>query len=73
MYCHHLNRPVKVRLSRPESIRMHPKRHPMRLDYALGCDENGKFLLFNPEAERILGIGSTDASPGSWPRPRSSG
>jgi aldehyde oxidoreductase len=42
LYCHHLGRPVKVRLSRPESIRMHPKRHPMRLDYALGCDENGK-------------------------------
>ena len=43
LYCHHLSRPVKVRLSRPESIRMHPKRHPMRLDYALGCDANGKF------------------------------
>jgi selenium-dependent xanthine dehydrogenase len=42
LYCHHLSRPVKVRLSRPESIRMHPKRHPMRLDYALGCDERGK-------------------------------
>jgi selenium-dependent xanthine dehydrogenase len=46
LYCHHLGRPVKVRLSRPESIRMHPKRHPMRMDYALGCDENGKLTAF---------------------------
>jgi selenium-dependent xanthine dehydrogenase len=46
LYCHHLGRPVKVRLSRPESIRMHPKRHPMRLDYSLGCDENGKLTAF---------------------------
>lgn len=36
-----LGRPVKVRLSRPESLRMHPKRHGMRLRYAIGCDENG--------------------------------
>jgi len=42
LYCHHLGRPVKVRLSRPESIRMHPKRHPMWMDYALGCDKTGK-------------------------------
>ena len=25
-----LQKPVRVRLSRPESIRMHPKRHPLR-------------------------------------------
>ncbi len=46
LYCHHIGRPVKVRLSRPESIRMHPKRHPMRMDYALGCDQNGKLTAF---------------------------
>ncbi|MCK5073934.1 MAG: selenium-dependent xanthine dehydrogenase [Bacteriovoracaceae bacterium] len=33
--------PVKVTLSREESMRMHPKRHPMRMHYELGCDENG--------------------------------
>ena len=49
LYCHHLGRPVKVRLSRPESIRMHPKRHPMRLDYALGCDETGKLTAFKAD------------------------
>lgn len=36
-----LGRPVKVRLSRPESIRMHPKRHGMKLHYVIGCDEKG--------------------------------
>jgi PAS domain S-box-containing protein len=28
--------------------------------------ETGKFLLFNPEAERIFGIGATDAPPAEW-------
>ena len=37
-----LGRPVKVRLSRPESIRMHPKRHAMKLHYVIGCDEKGR-------------------------------
>ena len=34
-------RPVKVKLSRAESIVIHPKRHPMEMDFTLGCDENG--------------------------------
>ena len=33
--------PVKVKLSRQESILVHPKRHPMRMDFTMGCDENG--------------------------------
>ena len=33
--------PVKVRLSRQESILVHPKRHPMWMDFTMGCDENG--------------------------------
>jgi PAS domain S-box-containing protein len=28
--------------------------------------ESGKFLLFNPEAERILGMGTTNAPPAEW-------
>jgi two-component system, sensor histidine kinase and response regulator len=28
--------------------------------------ETGKFLLFNPEAERIFGIGATDTPPSEW-------
>ena len=34
-------RPVKVKLSRAESILIHPKRHPMDMEFTVGCDENG--------------------------------
>ncbi len=34
-------RPVKCRLSRAESLLIHPKRHPMEMEFAIGCDENG--------------------------------
>ena len=33
--------PVKVKLSRNESILIHPKRHPFKMDFTMGCDENG--------------------------------
>lgn len=34
-------RPVKVSLSRKESLMVHPKRHAMEIDVTLSCDENG--------------------------------
>ena len=34
-------RPVKVKLSRAESILVHPKRHHFEMDFTMGCDENG--------------------------------
>src|SRR5699024_4419454 len=34
-------RPVKVLLTRQESINIHPKRHPMWMHFKVGCDENG--------------------------------
>ena len=34
-------RVVKVKLSRQESIVVHPKRHPMWMDITTACDENG--------------------------------
>ena len=34
-------RPVKVKLSRQESILVHPKRHAMEMDFTTACDENG--------------------------------
>ena len=33
--------PVKVKLSRAESILVHPKRHSMKMDFTMGCDERG--------------------------------
>lgn len=34
-------RPVKVSLSRAESLVVHPKRHAMELEFTTGCDKNG--------------------------------
>lgn len=34
-------RPVKVKLSREESMRVHPKRHPMSMDFTTACDADG--------------------------------
>ncbi|QQK08072.1 selenium-dependent xanthine dehydrogenase [Miniphocaeibacter halophilus] len=39
-----LKRPVKVLLSRQESINIHPKRHAMYMHFKVGCDKNGKIL-----------------------------
>ncbi|MCH4221731.1 MAG: selenium-dependent xanthine dehydrogenase [Eggerthellaceae bacterium] len=36
-----LKRPVKVRLSRAESMIIHPKRHPMDMTCTLACDDDG--------------------------------
>ncbi|MHB1508563.1 MAG: molybdopterin-dependent oxidoreductase [Acidimicrobiales bacterium] len=36
-----LARPVKCTLSREESFLLHPKRHPIRLEYWAGCDSRG--------------------------------
>jgi selenium-dependent xanthine dehydrogenase len=41
-YC--TGRPVKVKLSRPESLLVHPKRHHFEMDFTMGCDETGKIL-----------------------------
>ncbi|MFN2248349.1 MAG: selenium-dependent xanthine dehydrogenase [Candidatus Promineifilaceae bacterium] len=40
-----LGLPVKVRLTRDESIMMHPKRHPIWMDYEVGCDDAGKLTF----------------------------
>ncbi len=43
-------KPVKIHLTREESIRMHPKRHPVRMDMTLACDEKGKFTALKLKA-----------------------
>ena len=40
-----LNAPVKIKLNRDESILMHPKRHPIWMEYEIGCDATGKFTF----------------------------
>ena len=49
-------RPVKVKLTRTESILIHPKRHPMEMEFSLGCDENG--IIQGVAAEVIADTGA---------------
>ena len=41
LLANHTKSPVKVALSRKESIMVHPKRHAMEMDFTTACDENG--------------------------------
>ena len=36
--------PVKVKLSRAESLLVHPKRHTFDMDFTIGCDDDGKIM-----------------------------
>ncbi len=49
-------RPVKVKLTRAESILIHPKRHPMEMEFSIGCDENG--IIQGVAAEVIADTGA---------------
>lgn len=41
LLAYHFKRPVKVTLSRQESLIVHPKRHAMEMDFTTACDEKG--------------------------------
>jgi aldehyde oxidoreductase len=47
-----LQRPVKCTLSREESLLIHPKRHPIRMEYWAGCDAEGRLTALRG---RLLG------------------
>ncbi len=59
--CHLLGVPVKFKLTRPESIRMHPKRHPTIMEYEIGCDQRGRLTALRA---RIIGDTGAYASVG---------
>ncbi|VAW30597.1 Xanthine dehydrogenase, molybdenum binding subunit [hydrothermal vent metagenome] len=61
---------VKVRLTRDESILMHPKRHPIWMDYRIGCDANGKLTFVKV---KFLGDTGAYASVGMKVLERSAG
>jgi selenium-dependent xanthine dehydrogenase len=63
-------RPVKLTLNRQESIRIHPKRHPMTLDYTAGCDAEGRLTAVRA---RILGDSGAYASVGDKVLERAAG
>ncbi|TBR22295.1 selenium-dependent xanthine dehydrogenase [bacterium] len=54
-------KPVKLELTREESILMHPKRHALRLEYKLGCGKDGKLKALKA---RIWGDSGAYASVG---------
>lgn len=49
-------RPVKVKLTRAESLLIHPKRHPMHMEFTMGCDEKG--IIQGVEARVIADTGA---------------
>ena len=49
-------RPCKVKLSRKESLLIHPKRHPMEMDFTVGCDESG--IIQGVTAEVVADTGA---------------
>ena len=56
-----LGKPVKCTLTREESMILHPKRHPIRIDLAVGCDDDGKLTGLRA---RMLGDSGPYASVG---------
>jgi xanthine dehydrogenase molybdenum-binding subunit len=58
---HLLGVPVKCTLTREQSLHMHPKRHPIRVEMWAGCDEEGKLTALRT---RMLGDTGPYASVG---------
>ncbi|MEY2570296.1 MAG: hypothetical protein QOE63_646, partial [Acidimicrobiaceae bacterium] len=56
-----LQRPVKCTLSREESLLIHPKRHPVRIDLTVGCDDEGRLTALRA---RMIGDSGPYASVG---------
>jgi len=65
-----LKKPVKIQLTREESIRLHPKRHPLHMAYKLGCDKDGRLLALRA---RITGDSGAYASVGGKVLERAAG
>jgi xanthine dehydrogenase molybdenum-binding subunit len=70
LLAHVTGKPVKLTLSREESIRMHPKRHALRLDYTVGCDAQGRLTAVKA---RIIGDSGAYASVGGKVLERAAG
>jgi len=66
----HTGRPVKLTLSRAESMRFHVKRHPLTMTYTIGCDAQGRLLALRA---RIVGDTGAYASVGDKVLERAAG
>ena len=58
---HLLGRSVKCTLTREQSLHIHPKRHPIRIELWAGCDDEGKLTALKA---RMLGDSGPYASVG---------
>ncbi len=56
-----LQRPVSCTLSREQSLLLHPKRHPIRLEYKAACDDEGRLTAL---WARMVGDSGSYASVG---------
>ena len=56
-----LNKPVKCTLTREQSMHIHPKRHPIKIEAWAGCDEDGKLTAYKA---RMIGDSGPYASVG---------
>jgi xanthine dehydrogenase molybdenum-binding subunit len=65
-----LRRPVKCTLSREESLLIHAKRHPVRLEYWAGCEADGRLTGLRC---RLLGDSGAYASVGMKVMERAAG
>ncbi len=63
-------RPVRLTLTREESIRMHPKRHPITMTYTAGCDAEGRLTAAKID---LLGDSGAYASVGGKVLERAAG
>ena len=63
-------RPVRLTLTREESVRMHPKRHPITMTYTVGCDDDGKLTAAKMD---LLGDSGAYASVGGKVLERAAG
>jgi xanthine dehydrogenase molybdenum-binding subunit len=63
-------RPVKLALTRDESIRLHPKRHPITMHYEVGCDAEGHLTAVRA---RMIGDSGAYASVGGKVLERAAG
>ncbi|HRD95153.1 MAG TPA: molybdopterin-dependent oxidoreductase [Rubrivivax sp.] len=70
LLAHLTGKPVKLTLSREESIRMHPKRHALTMDYTVGCDAQGRLTVVRA---RIVGDSGAYASVGGKVLERAAG
>ena len=56
LLCQMTGKPVRIRLTREQSIRVHPKRHPIEMEYTVGCDADGRLT-----AVKAYMVGDTGA------------